>query len=85
MKGMKPKDIREKSVPELEAMVDAERAALYRARRDLVFRQLTDVKQLAVRRHNIARMLTIISEKKSGGDVVVVEAPVKKTTRGKAK
>ncbi len=85
MKGMKPKDIRDKSVPELEAMVDAERAALYRARRDLVFRQLTDVKQLAVRRHNIARMLTIISEKKSGGDVVVVEAPVKKTTRGKAK
>ncbi len=85
MKGMKPKDIRDKSVPELEAMVDAERAALYRARRDLVFRQLTDVKQLAVRRHNIARMLTIISEKKSGGEVVAVEAPVKKTTRGKAK
>jgi hypothetical protein len=29
-------------------------------------------------------MLTIISEKKSGGEIVV-EAPVKKTTRGKTK
>jgi large subunit ribosomal protein L29 len=86
MKGIKTNDIRDKSVPELEAMVDAERAALYRARRDLVFRQLTDVKQLAVRRHNIARLLTVITEKKTGKEPAIkVEEPKAKTTRGKKK
>lgn len=67
MKALKTKDIRDKSVPELEKMVDEERAALYKARRDLVFRQMTDTKTLQVRRHNIARILTIIGEKKRGG------------------
>lgn len=67
MKALKTKDIRDKSVPELEKMVDEERAALYKARRDLVFRQMTDTKTLQVRRHNIARILTIIGEKKLGG------------------
>ena len=43
-----------------------ERAALYKARRDLVFRQLTDMASLKVRRHNIARLLTLIEEKKRG-------------------
>lgn len=76
MKGLKSKDLADKSVPELEALVAEERAALYKARRDLVFRQLTDVKQLAVRRHNIARMLTLITQKKRGGEeVAVVEKP----------
>jgi len=67
MKDLKAKDIREKSVPELEEMVRQERAALYKARRDLVFRQTTDTTGLKVRRHNIARLLTVISEKKRGG------------------
>jgi len=68
MKALKPKDLRDKSVPELEAMIAEERQALYRARRDLVFRQMTDIASLKVRRHNIARLLTLIGEKKRGGD-----------------
>ncbi len=66
MKDAKVVDLREKTVPELEEMVAQERAALYRARRDLVFRQSTDTASLKTRRHNIARMLTIITEKKRG-------------------
>ncbi|MBS1723939.1 MAG: 50S ribosomal protein L29 [Armatimonadetes bacterium] len=68
MKSLKPAELRDKSVPELEELVRQERAALYKARRDLVFRQLTDTASLKVRRHNIARLLTLIAEKKSGGD-----------------
>lgn len=66
MKDLKPTELRDKTVPELEELVLQERAALYKARRDLVFRQMTDTASLKVRRHNIARLLTIISEKKGG-------------------
>jgi len=66
MKDLKSTDLRDKSVPELEEMVNQERAALYKARRDLVFRQITDTASLKIRRHNIARLLTVITEKKRG-------------------
>jgi large subunit ribosomal protein L29 len=66
MKDIKAAELRDKSVPELEAMVAQERAALYKARRDLVFRQMTDTTSLKVRRHNIARILTVIGEKQRG-------------------
>lgn len=66
MKSIEVKDLRSKSVPELEEMVKAEQAALFKARRDLVFRQITDTKSLMVRRHNIARILTVITEKQRG-------------------
>lgn len=66
MKDLKTSDLKDKSVPELEAMVETERADLYKARRDLVLRQLTDTASLKVRRHNIARLLTLIQEKKRG-------------------
>ena len=66
MKDSKTTDLREKTVPELEQLVRDERASLYRARRDLVFRRITDTASVKVRRHNIARMLTVISEKKRG-------------------
>ena len=66
MKDLKTSDLRDKSVPELEELVNQERAALYKARRYLVFRQMTDTASLKIRRHNIARLLTIISEKKGG-------------------
>jgi len=55
-------------VPELEVALAEERANLYKARRDLVFRQLTDTASLKARRHNIARILTLINEKKRGGN-----------------
>lgn len=67
MKAIKTAELREKSVPELEELVREERAGLFKARRDLVFRQLTDTASLKIRRHNIARLLTIIEEKKRGG------------------
>ena len=35
MKATKPASLREKTVPELEQMLEQERAALYKARRDL--------------------------------------------------
>jgi large subunit ribosomal protein L29 len=66
MKELKPADLRSKSVPELEEMLRVERASLYKARRDLVFRQITDVASIKARRHNIARILTVIAEKKRG-------------------
>ena len=68
MKATKAAELREKSVPELEDLIEQERAALYKDRRDLVFRQITDVSCLKTRRHNIARILTGINEKKRGGD-----------------
>ena len=68
MKAIRTTELRDKSVPELQEMLDEERAALYKARRDLVFRQMTDVSSLKHRRHNIARILTLINEKKRGGD-----------------
>ena len=63
MKGIKPADLRAKKVEELKEMVDAEKAALYKARRDLMFRQITDTASLKVRRKNVAKILTVISEK----------------------
>ena len=66
MKDTKTSDLRSKSVPELEELLRLERASLYKARRDLVFRQITDTNTIKVRRHNIARILTLINEKKRG-------------------
>jgi large subunit ribosomal protein L29 len=68
MKSLKPADLRDKTVPELEELVKSERASLYKARRDLVFRQMTDTASLKVRRKNVARILTLIAEKKRGGE-----------------
>ena len=66
MKDTKTSDLRDKSVPELEQLVRDERANLYKARLDLVFRRITDTASVKVRRHNIARMMTIIADKKRG-------------------
>ena len=62
MKNLKASDLKSKSVSELEAMVAAERAAMYQARKDFVFRKSTDTASMKVRRHNIARMLTVMSQ-----------------------
>lgn len=68
MKDSNTAELRKMTVPELEEAIRQERANLYKARRDLVFRQMTDTASLKVRRHNIARMLTVITEKKRGGE-----------------
>ena len=66
MKSLKAKELRDKSIADLQEMVNEEQAALYKARRDIVFRQLTDTASVKVRRHNVARILTVISEKQRG-------------------
>ena len=63
MKALKAAELRSKSIEELEGMVSDERAALYKARRDFVFRQTTDTAGKQTRRHNIARIMTVITEK----------------------
>ncbi|MEZ0324466.1 MAG: 50S ribosomal protein L29 [Fimbriimonas sp.] len=63
MKAIKAKDLRDKTVEDLQKMVDQERALLFKSRRDLVFRQMTDTASVKQRRHNIARMLTVMGEK----------------------
>jgi large subunit ribosomal protein L29 len=68
MKDLKRSELVDKTVPELEEMLQQERAALYKARRDLVFRQIRDTSGLKVRRHNMARILTMITEKKRGSE-----------------
>lgn len=68
MKALKTKDLRDKSVLELEKMLAKERAHLYETRRKLVFREIKDVSSVHQIRHNIARILTLITEKKGGGD-----------------
>ena len=66
MKDIKTKDLATKSVEELEEMLLNERAALYKSRRDLVFRQNSDTTGIKIRRHNMARILTMMSQKKRG-------------------
>jgi len=66
MKAFKTEELRSQGVEELENMVLAERQALYNSRRDLVFRKITDTTGLKARRHNIARILTVLGEKKRG-------------------
>ena len=63
MKATPAQDLRVKSVEELTQMIADEKAAMYKTRRDMVFRQTTDTAGTKTRRHNIARMLTLITEK----------------------
>jgi large subunit ribosomal protein L29 len=64
MKALKPRDLREKTIRELEEMVEKERAALYDLRRRLALRETQDTSSVKTTRHNIARILTVITEKK---------------------
>lgn len=66
MKALKSGELREKSVEELKELLALERTALYIGRRDIVFRKNSDTASMSVRRHNIARILTIMSEPRAG-------------------
>lgn len=63
MKNLKSSDLRAKSLDELRTMALEEKAALFVTRRDLVFRKTTDLAGKKTRRHNIARIMTMITEK----------------------
>lgn len=67
MKDVKMSELRGKSEAELEEMLTQERAALYQTRRDLVFRRTTDTSSMKTRRHNIARIMTLMTEMKKSG------------------
>jgi ribosomal protein L29 len=67
MKNLKPSDLKDKSVVDLEAMLLTERAGLFQTRRDLVFRKVQDQASLKIRRHNIARIMTKINILKREG------------------
>lgn len=64
MKSNDAKALRTSSVEELEKALLQEQADLYHARKELVFRRVTDTSSMKIRRHNIARILTLLSEKK---------------------
>jgi large subunit ribosomal protein L29 len=64
MKHTKPAELQGKSVEELEALLLSERAGLFQTRRDLVFRKVQDSASIKIRRHNIARILTVLNAKK---------------------
>ncbi len=66
MKALSTKELRSKSLEDLQTMLDKERAALYEDRRKLVFREDKDVNMVKNRRHNVARILTLITEMKRG-------------------
>jgi ribosomal protein L29 len=66
MKALSPKELRSKSLEDLQSLLDKERAALYEDRRKLVFREDKDVNKVKNRRHNVARILTMITEMKRG-------------------
>lgn len=63
MKDYKAKELREKSVEELYGMLAEERAAQFKRRKEMVFRQSNDAAGLKTMRHNSARILTVIKEK----------------------
>lgn len=63
MKALKTRDLREKTISELEEMVEKERAALYDLRRRLALRETQDTSAVKATRHNIARILTVLTEK----------------------
>lgn len=55
--------LRQSSVPELERMLQEERKNLFMGRRDAATKQLENPKKIRQVRKNIARILTIITER----------------------
>lgn len=66
MKALNAKELRGKKLEDLQEMLNKERAALYEDRRKLVFREDKDTNVVKNRRHNVARILTLITEMKRG-------------------
>ncbi|MDQ2985927.1 MAG: 50S ribosomal protein L29 [Armatimonadota bacterium] len=66
MKALNAKELRGKKLEDLQDMLNRERAALYEDRRKLVFREDKDTNVVKNRRHNVARILTLITEMKRG-------------------
>ena len=66
MKTLNANELRGKSLEELQDLLNKERGALFEDRRKLAFREGKDTNVVRNRRHNIARILTLITEMKRG-------------------
>ena len=66
MKAISTKELRGKKLEELQEMLIKERALLFEDRRKLAFRENKDTNIVKGRRHNVARILTLITEMKEG-------------------
>jgi ribosomal protein L29 len=69
MKAISLVQLRGSSLEELEKSLLQHQADLYSARKDLVFRRITDTSSMKIRRHNIARIHTVMTEKKKEAKV----------------
>jgi len=63
MKPLKPEELRKLSLPELQQRLQQERERLFQFRQNRAMRKLSDTASIRITRHNIARLLTIITEK----------------------
>ncbi len=61
---MKAKDLRKKSDNELEKMLEEKRKRLYQLRSDLVAGKVKNVREIRMVKKDIARILTILNERK---------------------
>ena len=61
---MKIKELREKSIAEMEKLLAEKREAVRKLRFDIATKQVKNNKQLRNDRKDIAKILTLISEKK---------------------
>ena len=66
MKTLNTKELRGKSLEDLQDLLNKERGALFEDRRKLAFREGKDTNVVRNRRHNVARILTLITEMKRG-------------------
>ncbi|MCS6950378.1 MAG: 50S ribosomal protein L29 [Armatimonadota bacterium] len=63
MKPLKPEELRQLSLSELHQRLQQERERLFQLRQNKAVRKLSDTASIRITRHNIARLLTIITEK----------------------
>jgi large subunit ribosomal protein L29 len=63
MKGMKPSELRDKNIEDLAEELAKEREALYNVRRQIIFGQVKDVMSVRGHRKNIAKLMTVITQK----------------------
>ena len=66
MKALSTKELRGKKLDELQDLLNKERGALFEDRRKLAFREGKDTNVVKNRRHNVARILTLITEMEKG-------------------
>ncbi|MEP0766066.1 MAG: 50S ribosomal protein L29 [Fimbriimonadia bacterium] len=67
MKGLRSSELREKSTEDLVEELEKEREAVYNVRRQIIFGQVKDFKAISVHRKNVARIMTLLSQRQREG------------------